>query len=244
MGRDFKFVASCVFLVASAATFAQNLGKLHCIGDSLTFGAGGSPGTGGYRHGLSDDLAAKGYSFQMVGSCVTWPGGSWLQGFHDGHGGWTTMELVTGRPGASGIADWLTTWQSDTIVLNSGRNDPYDWSYSHAWFSLLLETIYETRPNAVVYWSNVFLPEDQSVQEQTRCQIQNSAIRLVVAEQCLLGRRVWYIDAYQRLKGVAGIYSDSVHLNDKGYEIWEKLILQTILKTPVSNGNRSAVPPF
>lgn len=231
MGDAIFIGASALFLSFSPG---KNLGRLHAIGDSLTFGAGGSSGTGGYRRKLDSKLALSGYQFEWVGSVPTWPGGSWPAGKHDGHGGWTTWDLVHGRNHEGSIDDWLEEYQSDTILLMVGRNDPWDWSYSYAWYRSLINEIYEERPQATVYWSNVLLPQDHGPASHYQCDMQDFAIRQNIAEQKALGRRVWYIDGYRKLANRTDIYSDSVHLNDVGYRLLADVFFTAIKKTPVA----------
>lgn len=226
-----KLLGVFAFLLPTLAV-GHNLGKIHCIGDSLTLGTGSSAGTGGYRRPLSDALTARGYAHSFVGSLATWPGGSWPQGRHDGRGGWTTLDLLNGRNGQAGAPTWLASFQPETVLLLCGRNDPGDWSQSYEQYSALANAVFAARPNATVYWSNVFLPLDQGFWSRYQCETQDTALRQVVMEQKAMGRKVWYVDSYRKLAGRTDIFSDAVHLNDTGYRLLADVWLRAIVKTP------------
>lgn len=130
------------------------------------------------------------------------------------------------------MALWVAFYQPDTVFFNSGRNDPWDWSYSYDRYTTLVNTIFALRPQATVYWSNVFLPLDQGPWEETHCQVQNQAVMQVAKEQRALGRNVWVIDAYSELKGRPDIFADAVHLNDLGYGLWKDAIFRAVRRTP------------
>lgn len=219
---------------------AYDLGKFHCVGDSLTFGAGGLPGSGGYRHQLATDLRSNGFTLEPVGSLNTWPGGSWSEGFHDGHGGWSTTDLTYGRDGLGNVADWVARFQPKTVLLMSGRNDDWSWFYSGAgWYqpySDLVGSIFSTWPDVTVFWANCFMPRDWDYWEDQRCQAQDAALRQVVFEQRLLGRKIFYVDMYRNLHVTPSDYSDTVHLNQSGYDKEEKIWLSVLKKSTSSLG--------
>lgn len=222
--------------LASVVVSAADLGVFLAVGDSMTLGAGGSPGTGGWRRGVVERLRSVGFTLTPAGSLQTWPSGSWPEGAHDGHGGWTTQDVIDGKNGEGSIVDWLVAYQPDTIVLTIGRNDPWDWSYSYDKYTRLANIIYTLRPNVRVYWCSVALPRDQGYWEDYHCQTQNTAVRQVVSEQHSIGRKIWYVDDYTALKGLDYIFSDSVHFNDVGYALWGDVIFDSIRKTASSIG--------
>lgn len=242
-----------MLLVISLTTIsmARDLGSIHCIGDSLTDGAGCSAGEGGYRHPLDRDLAAAGITHQWVGTLDTWPGGSWVGGFHDGHGGWSTTDLTYGNPnnpGAGSAPQWVSTFHPKTIIYMSGRNDPWEWFYGntgwHDPYSTIISDLFANDPGVQIFWINPFMPRDWNYWDDQRCQMQDRAVRQVIAEQRLLGHQIYYIDAYRRLNAVPSDYSDAVHLDDSGYQKLERVIFQAILRTPQNIGRGQQVYPF
>lgn len=239
--RRINLFMSLLFL--SVIAEPKDLGTVHCIGDSLTDGAGCSAGEGGYRHPLDRDLTSSGINHQWVGTLQTWPGNSWPAGLHDGHGGWTTTDLMYGRannPGAGCAPQWVAALHPQTIIYMSGRNDDWAWFYTgtgwHDPYSTIISALFSNDPGTTIYWINPFMPRDWDYWEDQRCQMQDQAVRQVIAEQRVLGRRIYYIDAYRRLSAVSADYSDAIHLNDSGYHKLERLIFQSILKTPESGG--------
>ncbi len=223
---------SFVLILLAANSFAQrNLGKIHCVGDSLTWGFGNYPGTGGYRKALDDKLTLAGISHSFVGSVPTWTPSSWPTGWHDGHGGWTSSDLILGKNGEGNLSSWISSYQPDSFVVMIGRNDAPNWTQTFQDYTNIADTIFALRPQAEVFWCNVILPADQSAPQQVQCDVQDQALRDCIEAQRLLGRKITYIDCYRRLRGVQFIYYDFVHLNDKGYDLLANIIFRGILKS-------------
>jgi PKD repeat protein/lysophospholipase L1-like esterase len=82
-----------------------------------------------YRRDLWWGLEEDGFSVDFVGnrvsgSAVTPP----FDGDHEGHGGYTTANILDGKNGDPGLADWLATLSSagalpDVVLLHIGTND-------------------------------------------------------------------------------------------------------------------------
>lgn len=237
-----------LLLLAASAFSQSNLGILEPIGDSLTEGAGSSPGEGGYRHPLDRDLTALGITHQWTGTLATWPGGSWTDGWHDGHGGWSTTDLTYGRDGLGCASQWVAMFHPKTVILMAGRNDPWDWFYGgtgwHDPYTALVSSIFSANPSTTVYWINPFMPRDWNYWEDQRCQVQDAAVRQVITEQRLLGRRIYYVDAYRRLNAVPADYADAVHLKDSGYVKLKNVLLPVIRKTLQAAGSGQQITPI
>lgn len=105
--------------------------KIMPLGGSVTAGledgAQGLPARServGYRAALYDDLRARGYPIDLVG---TQSDGTAVAGFdaeHEGHPGWTAAELAYGRvsDGSDGIYAWLEANPADVILLHGGTH--------------------------------------------------------------------------------------------------------------------------
>jgi lysophospholipase L1-like esterase len=98
----------------------RNYGRILPIGDSITAGVGFQ---GGWRKMLQEALAAEGITFTFVGRSD--PRHPMEQPFHEGHSGWTTGQLLDGRPGemVGNIRTWVTRYKPDTVILMAGTND-------------------------------------------------------------------------------------------------------------------------
>lgn len=195
------------------------------LGDSLTLGSGDGVLGGGYRYYIKSRV---GSAVDFVGSLKT-NGGPLLDRDHDGHGGWSTMDLTYGRDGQGCAADWVAAWQPDVILLLTGRNDAQPFADTYLRLTALADSIFAVKPDIRIYWSNLILPRDHSTFEVNRCDQFDVALRQTIAEQRSYGRDVRYIDNYRRLRAHTDIYSDTVHLNDLGYKLladgWLKIFL-------------------
>jgi len=107
--------------------------KVMPLGDSITVGK--SSGVDdlskqiSYRKDLWDDLIATGYSVDFVGSVTN---GDFYAGFdphHEGHGGWTDIQIASNIYDNGG-ENWLNQNPADVILLHIGTNalnpDPSD----------------------------------------------------------------------------------------------------------------------
>lgn len=199
------------------------------LGDSLTLGSGNGVQGGGYRYYMK---AWAGSALDFVGSLRT-NAGPLSDKDHDGHGGWTTIDLTNGRDGQGCAADWVGAWQPDVILLMTGRNDAQPFSDTYLRLMNLADSIFAVKPNVRIFWSNMILPRDHGTYEVNRCEMFDIALLQTIAEQKSIGRDIRYIDNYRRLRYRTDIYSDNVHLNDLGYRLvadgWVKPFLTQLL---------------
>jgi hypothetical protein len=121
-------------------------GRVLPVGDALTVAAGGTA-SGGWRRILETNLQRKGIKFQYVGrrdslSQMAMP-------FHEGHAGWTSNQIMDGRPGDSSgnLSQWMTTYHPDTVLLFTGVHDPD--SHPSRYLGML-GTIFRINPQAKV----------------------------------------------------------------------------------------------
>jgi len=206
---------------------------VHCIGDSLTLGSGEGNQGGGYRAFLKQTFGDK---IDFVGNLTTFPG-PLTDPEHDGHGGWTTADLVFGKDGSGTAADWVASYRPQVVILMIGRNDPAPWITTLQLYRGLAESLYTADPTVRLVWSNVLLGKDQGQGETARCEMFDFMLRSVVFEQKSLGRHVTYVDAYRKLRGRDDIFSDNVHLNDFGYSLLAKCF-QDAMRLPDPIGPR------
>lgn len=116
---------------ASTPAGPRNLGNLLCLGDSITVCLGES---GTWRYGLWKHLLERGYTFDYIGTqgredCprAATPDYEGRDFDHDneGHGGWTTGDLLHGRgeDASENLAKWLVGYTPETVLLHIGGND-------------------------------------------------------------------------------------------------------------------------
>jgi lysophospholipase L1-like esterase len=183
---------------ASARAFADNLGQIMPLGDSITWGdaytwSGGhwgsgtgveTPVPGGYRDQLYRDLHNAGFDFQFVGSkndnataALTAAG----QAANEGHGGYFTGNISDNLDGSAGgdAGYWLTGTDNraavypDSILLMAGTNDMIGNSnpgYDYVYgLDTLASHVFQLRPNAHVYVSTLLpIPDFPSADAAVR----------------------------------------------------------------------------
>lgn len=115
---------------ASTPAGPRNLGKVLCLGDSVTVCRGDS---GTWRYPLWKELLSHGYQFDFIGTqrrgdCGTAVTPRFMgQSFdldNEGHGGWTTSDILHGRDDIKdSLPEWLKDYTPDTVLLHIGGND-------------------------------------------------------------------------------------------------------------------------
>jgi lysophospholipase L1-like esterase len=109
----------------------RDLGKVLCLGDSVTECRGDN---GTWRYGLWKRLLEHAYQFDFIGTqrhgdCArsTTPDymGENFDHDHEGHGGWTTSDILHGKDDNPGqkLGTWLQDYTPDTVLLHIGGND-------------------------------------------------------------------------------------------------------------------------
>ncbi|MBS1722573.1 MAG: hypothetical protein JSS66_06140 [Armatimonadetes bacterium] len=219
--RIFRLLTT-IFILTTAALTHAGFGKLMCVGDSLTDGAGENTRGGGYRVALTNFFDRAHITYTMVGNNATSSGPlhNTDKQWHEGNGGWTTNDVTVGRDGRGCLADWAQQHQPDTVLLLIGQNDPWDWSDAYQKYKALMDSLFAVTPNVKVYWSNVFAEEDHNNYVMTKVTRQDAAIRQLVPYYKAQGRQVVFIDALSYLFNVPGTHDVyGVHLNNYGYDL-------------------------
>lgn len=207
-----------------------------CLGDSLTLGAGAGVQGGGYRLFLKQACVARSFDIDFVGSSSAFAG-TLTDREHDGHGGWTTADLVVGR--AEGSAEqWVKTFRPDVVLLMVGRNDsnPLDIQAVDATFNLLLNSIFEGHSSTKVFFSNVLYSRSPDSFDLQKCAIADAAIQQCVFVARLAGQDVVYVDAMRVIGTNPAYYSDNVHLSDLGYQRLSAVWFSRLYHKPVHLG--------
>ena len=187
--------------------------RILALGDSITFGTGGST-PGGYRASLSTQLDLAGFGVDFVGSQVDDPAGPGDPD-HEGYPG-ILIDGVNGT-GVSAIAeDILVTQDPDVILLMIGTNNAIGGQPGSTIaddLGRLIDYITDISPNAVLLVSSIPPSTDSSF--NAIIDDYNAAIPQVVAERQQEGRQVVLVDAGGAIS--ASDLSDGVHPNDAGY---------------------------
>jgi lysophospholipase L1-like esterase len=194
--------------------------KIMPLGDSITYGAGSSTG-GGYRFQLWNDLKARGFPLDFVGSLQTGPAS--FDRENEGHPGWKINQI------AAQVVNWLMTYRPNIILLHIGTNDFVkndDPALAPARLSYLLNLITTTLPGVTVIVAQI-LPLARSARLNAEVVAYNAAIPRIVQADVTQGKHVHYVDMYHVVP--PSMLPDQIHPNDTGYALMAKVWLDALL---------------
>lgn len=192
------------------ATPVVGYGRILPVGDSITAGTGF---VGGYRKILEARLKAIGVRFTYVGRSD--PYHPMDMPFHEGHSGWTTTEILEGRPGdlSGDLEGWMKRYKPDTVLLMAGTNDK---DSEPARQIAMLATIFRLNPRAKVVVGLV--PLSNGGQERTKLDDQKRASQVAAVDGfARLGYSIALADTVTGFN-VQTMLSDPVHPNEAGYQ--------------------------
>ena len=220
------------------------------LGDSITQGASQPASVpGGYRGPLYTLLTNAGYQITFVGSdtdnstsALTSSGNA----SHEGHGGYTTANLLnnldanagtSGNNGGhwlDGIAGTRPAFYPDVILLMAGVNDlgvnQLSAAQGLAGLEALLSKLVTMRPAARIVVSTLtpYIGLVYPLREQHQLEF-NAAIPALIASHQAAGQRVTLCDVRTRINitnAAAMLCSDGVHPNQAGYnaiaDLWSE----------------------
>ncbi len=197
-------VATCVLLAPAAAYAESNSGvRIMPLGDSITDGFNVP---GGYRINLWQQLAAGGFTADLVGSGFNGPANLGDHD-HEGHSGWRIDQID------ANIVTWLRNTNPHTVLLHIGTNDVnqnFDLANAPARLSALLDRILANAPGVELFVAQI-TPESNATQE-ARVQAYNATLPGIVASK---GSRVHLVDMHSAL--TTADLADGVHPNANGY---------------------------
>jgi lysophospholipase L1-like esterase len=194
--------------------------KIMPLGDSITYGQGSSTG-GGYRLQLWNDLRARGFPIDFVGSVQTGPAS--FDRENEGHPGWTINQIV------AKVVNWLLTYRPSIILLHIGTNDFVkndDPIQAPTRLSQLLNLITTTLPGASVIVAQI-LPLPRSTRLNAEVVAYNATIPRMVQAEVAQGKHVHYVDMYHAVP--PSMLPDQIHPNDAGYALMAKVWLHALL---------------
>ncbi|MEV0531446.1 ricin-type beta-trefoil lectin domain protein [Kitasatospora sp. NPDC050463] len=192
---------------ATPASAASNTPlRVMPLGDSITWGVGGSTGNG-YRGPLWDKLATDGHPLDFVG---TLRGGSMSDPDNEGHSGYRIDQIAA-------LADApLTRYRPNVVTLEIGTNDlngNYQPSTAAARLKSLVNQITADVPDATVLVASLVVSTSGS-EERYRAAY-NQAIPQIVSEAQAAGKHVAYVDMSSL---TTADLADALHPNDAGYQ--------------------------
>ncbi|MDT9686582.1 ricin-type beta-trefoil lectin domain protein [Streptomyces sp. TRM76323] len=176
------------------------------LGDSITWGVGGSTGNG-YRGPLWNRLAADGHPLDFVGTVRN---GSMSDPDNEGHPGYKIHQIAA-------LADAsLTRYRPNVVTLHIGTNDlneSYQVSTATARLRSLVDRVTAAAPDATVLVASLIVSTSGS-EERYRAAY-NQAIPQLVRDAQAAGKRVAYVD-------MSGLTTadlvDALHPKDSGYQ--------------------------
>ncbi|MFT4550129.1 MAG: lysophospholipase L1-like esterase, partial [Pseudoalteromonas tetraodonis] len=202
--------AASLALISLCSSVHSQTVRILPVGDSITFGSGGTGGLGGYRGPLYDLLVDAGHSIDYVGTST---GNSALMADmdHEGHGGWTISQID------ANIAGWFAAIDDpDIILLHIGTNDfggGVDTVNAINRLDALITKMADLRPGAHVIVTNLM---ERSGQANTNIQTQfNPFVEGVVDDQIAAGNLVSFLD--MRAAVPLSDMPDNLHPNQTGY---------------------------
>ncbi|MEU5698006.1 SGNH/GDSL hydrolase family protein [Streptomyces aurantiacus] len=189
----------------ASATASTDL-RVMPMGDSITWGAGSSNGTG-YRLPLRNELTAAGYTVDFVGSLQN---GSIADPDNEGHSGWRIDQI-------SGIADSvLSTYRPNVVTLMIGTNDlnqNYQVATAPDRLHALVDRITADLPGVTVLLASLVV-STHPVEEPLRPAFNRQVPAIVEAAQAE-GKHVGYVDMGTL---TTADLADSLHPNDSGHQ--------------------------
>ena len=196
----------------------KSIGKrVMAIGDSITLGAGSQ---GGYRILLESRLMAEGYKFEFVGSSTENSKGL-VSPKHEGHGGWSTTDITSGKPGQGQkgkMLDWLTKHKPDTVLLMTGTNDSV-WVTKQEWtakYQKMLDVVFKFNPKMKVVLAAIPRSDSTVTGKDWGEAMCFDVVKSVVANRRSRGFMVTMADCYTSFN-VETDLSDAYHPNQNGY---------------------------
>jgi lysophospholipase L1-like esterase len=178
------------------------------LGDSVTYGAGGSGGAGGYRIPLWDQLVTTdGDAIDFVG---TQKSGDLPDPDNEGHLGYQITDATMN------IDSWLKSGKPSVILLHLGTNDLNQGvspAVAQTRLDTLLRKIYADIPTVTVVVAGIIQMNPASAQVTAY----DALIPALVTKYSAAGKHIQFVDMSATLDPAMD-YSDNLHPNQGGYD--------------------------
>lgn len=192
--------------------------KIVALGDSITHA---SAQQNSYRRDLWNQLVRRGYIVDFVGSeNRTKDNTPFLDSSfdpdHEGHWGWRTDEILTGRNGEGNLSNWLNDYTPDIALIHLGSNDLFQGNTTASTIAELrqvIATLRQDNPNVVIFIAQL-IPTDNSTWNQ-RIQTFNAEIPQLVSDEARGDSPVILVDQYSGFDATTDTY-DGIHPDDSG----------------------------
>jgi len=195
------------------------------LGDSITFGVGGSPG--GYRVPLFRIARTNGRDLTFVGRLRNGPPSvddRAFPGGHEGNPGYT-VEACRDRAGILPLVPGaLAAARPHVVLLMIGTNDVAagcDLAKSLAALERLVALVEGSTPEPTLVLANLVPSRDEAF--DARATPYTAAISKLVAEHAARGKKVRLADTMAAFTAVPGyraaLLADALHPNDAGYAV-------------------------
>lgn len=204
------------------------------LGDSITFGLGGSPG--GYRVPLFGIAREKKHDIVFIGRVRSGPAmafGAPFSPAHEGYSGYTVAPCG-GREGIAPLVDGALSGElPDVVLLMIGTNDVAvgcDLAESARALEAIVDRVAERAPSATTVVASIV--PTQSPAMDLRGDAYVASVAKLVEARAARGGRIRFADVRAAFVAREGyrtqLLADLVHPNDAGYavmaEVWAKVV--------------------
>lgn len=191
--------------------------KIMPLGDSITEGYVSA--NGGYRYELYKQFIDLGLAVNFVGGLNNTSAGL-PDPDHEGHGGWTSTELLSGRssdPGAGNINTWLSQQEPQIVLLMIGTNDVFrtsDAGLVSQNILALVDHIRAQRSNVELFVGSIPPVNFGEGMEQNIANV-NALVFSGLSARMVNDSRLHFVDTNTVLN-TADIANDKVHIDPNG----------------------------
>jgi hypothetical protein len=219
---------------------AQNPARIMPLGNSITQA---QTGYNSYRRPLYKLLTNAGFTVDFIGSKNTvfkndsHPAND-FDNDHEGHWGWRTDELISGRSGEGKLSDWVKLNNPDFVLLHIGHNDiiqsiPISVIISN--IESIIEIIRSQNPYVTILLAQL-IPSNYSTQVAQNISTLNNSIPSIAISKSTDKSAILLVDQATGFDPKIHTY-DKIHPNLEGENLmaikWFE-VLSTVLSFPLS----------
>ncbi|WP_299987660.1 SGNH/GDSL hydrolase family protein [uncultured Pontibacter sp.] len=219
--------------------------KIMPLGNSITQG---NMDFVSYRYPLWKKLIDSDVKFEFVGSHTenndgTPPfddyKGQSFSNRNEGHWGWTTDQVLSGKDGKGNIVQWADTYKPDIVLMHLGTNDMFsdqDIGGTVEEIEAVINAIHEKSPGVTIILAKLIPADGQVVgpAKAQNIQLLNQQIEAIANGQSSDGPPIILVDQNTDFDAREGKDTyDGIHPNDSGMEkmaqVWFEAIMNEII---------------